>query len=39
MARPVIGMREPKLTVRGWDVAGTVEAVGANVTASRAATR
>jgi NADPH:quinone reductase-like Zn-dependent oxidoreductase len=32
MARPAIGLRRPKLAVRGWDVAGTVEAVGANVT-------
>jgi NADPH:quinone reductase-like Zn-dependent oxidoreductase len=32
MARPVIGFRQPKERVRGWDVAGTVEAVGANVT-------
>ncbi|MET0801762.1 MAG: NAD(P)-dependent alcohol dehydrogenase [Actinomycetota bacterium] len=32
MARPVIGLRRPKVGVRGWDVAGTVEAVGANVT-------
>jgi NADPH:quinone reductase-like Zn-dependent oxidoreductase len=36
MARPVIGLRRPKLAVRGWDLAGTVEAVGANVTAFRA---
>jgi len=35
MARPVIGFRRPKLAVRGWDVAGTVEAVGANVTELR----
>ena len=35
MARPVIGFRGPKIAVRGWDVAGTVEAVGANVTAFR----
>ena len=35
MARPVIGFRRPKVAVRGWDVAGTVEAVGANVTAFR----
>jgi NADPH:quinone reductase-like Zn-dependent oxidoreductase len=32
MARPMMGLRRPKLAVRGWDVAGTVEAVGANVT-------
>jgi NADPH:quinone reductase-like Zn-dependent oxidoreductase len=32
MARPAIGFRRPKVAVRGWDVAGTVEAVGANVT-------
>jgi NADPH:quinone reductase-like Zn-dependent oxidoreductase len=32
MARPVIGFRGPKERVRGWDVAGTVEAVGAKVT-------
>jgi NADPH:quinone reductase-like Zn-dependent oxidoreductase len=32
MARPMIGLRRPKLAVRGWDVAGTVEAIGANVT-------
>ena len=32
MARPVLGLRRPKLAVRGWDLAGTVEAVGANVT-------
>ena len=35
MARLAIGLREPKLKVLGWDVAGTVEAVGANVTAFR----
>jgi len=33
IARPVIGFRGPKERVRGWDVAGTVEALGANVTA------
>ena len=32
MARPMIGFRRPKVRVRGWDVAGTVEAVGAGVT-------
>ncbi|MEO8475865.1 MAG: NAD(P)-dependent alcohol dehydrogenase [Actinomycetota bacterium] len=32
MARPMIGLRRPRIAVRGWDVAGTVEAVGANVT-------
>ena len=31
MARPAIGLGRPKIGVRGWDVAGTVEAVGANV--------
>jgi NADPH:quinone reductase-like Zn-dependent oxidoreductase len=35
MARLAIGLREPKLKVLGWDVAGTVEAVGANVTSFR----
>jgi NADPH:quinone reductase-like Zn-dependent oxidoreductase len=35
MARPVIGFRRPKIAVRGWDVAGTVEAVGAKVSALR----
>ena len=35
MARPMIGLRRPKIAVRGWDVAGTVEAVGAKVTAFR----
>jgi NADPH:quinone reductase-like Zn-dependent oxidoreductase len=32
MARLAIGLRSPKLPVLGWDVAGTVEAVGSNVT-------
>jgi NADPH:quinone reductase-like Zn-dependent oxidoreductase len=32
IARPMIGLRRPKVGVRGWDVAGTVEAVGADVT-------
>jgi NADPH:quinone reductase-like Zn-dependent oxidoreductase len=31
MARLAIGFRRPKIRVRGWDVAGTVEAVGADV--------
>jgi NADPH:quinone reductase-like Zn-dependent oxidoreductase len=35
MARLAIGLREPKLKVLGWDVAGTVDAVGANVTSFR----
>jgi NADPH:quinone reductase-like Zn-dependent oxidoreductase len=33
MARLAVGFRRPKVAVRGWDVAGTVEVVGANVTA------
>ena len=32
MARVAIGVRRPKVRGKGWDVAGTVEAVGANVT-------
>jgi NADPH:quinone reductase-like Zn-dependent oxidoreductase len=32
MARPAIGLRRPKVHVRGWDVAGTVQAVGSGVT-------
>jgi NADPH:quinone reductase-like Zn-dependent oxidoreductase len=32
MARPVLGWRGPKIRIRGWDVAGTVEAVGSAVT-------
>jgi NADPH:quinone reductase-like Zn-dependent oxidoreductase len=35
-ARLAIGFRRPKVRVRGWDVAGTVEAVGAGVTGFRA---
>ena len=31
MARPAIGLRRPKIGVPGWDVAGTVDALGANV--------
>ncbi|MDP9300441.1 MAG: NAD(P)-dependent alcohol dehydrogenase [Actinomycetota bacterium] len=31
MARLAVGFRRPRVAVRGWDVAGTVEAVGANV--------
>jgi NADPH:quinone reductase-like Zn-dependent oxidoreductase len=31
MARPVIGLRGPKVRIRGWDVAGTVEAMGSAV--------
>jgi NADPH:quinone reductase-like Zn-dependent oxidoreductase len=31
MARLVLGLRRPKLRIRGWDVAGTVEAVGSSV--------
>jgi len=32
IARPVYGLRKPKVSVRGTDVAGTVEAVGTAVT-------
>jgi NADPH:quinone reductase-like Zn-dependent oxidoreductase len=35
MARPMLGFRRPKIRVRGWDVAGTAEAVGAGVTTFR----
>jgi NADPH:quinone reductase-like Zn-dependent oxidoreductase len=35
MARPMIGFGKPKEPVRGWDVAGTVEAVGSGVTEFR----
>jgi NADPH:quinone reductase-like Zn-dependent oxidoreductase len=35
IARPVYGLRKPKNAVRGTDVAGTVEAVGAGVTRLR----
>ncbi|HJS26091.1 MAG TPA: NAD(P)-dependent alcohol dehydrogenase [Actinomycetota bacterium] len=34
-ARLMLGFRRPKERVRGWDVAGTVEAVGAEVTEFR----
>ena len=33
MARVAIGLRTPKLPILGWDVAGTVESVGTDVTA------
>ena len=36
MARPALGWGRPKIPIRGWDVAGTVEAVGAAVTEFRA---
>jgi NADPH:quinone reductase-like Zn-dependent oxidoreductase len=32
MARLALGLRAPKVGIRGWDVAGTVEAVGESVT-------
>ena len=35
LARLAVGFRRPKVGVRGWDVAGTVEAVGTNVTEVR----
>ena len=31
MARLALGLRRPKVAIRGWDVSGVVEAVGANV--------
>ena len=31
MARVALGFRKPKIRIRGWDVAGTVEAVGSSV--------
>ncbi len=34
-ARLMIGLRRPKIASPGWDVAGTIEAVGANVTQFR----
>jgi NADPH:quinone reductase-like Zn-dependent oxidoreductase len=33
IARPALGFRRPKIRVRGWDVAGTVESVGDRVDA------
>jgi NADPH:quinone reductase-like Zn-dependent oxidoreductase len=35
MARPVLGWTRPKVKIRGWDVAGTVQAVGPAVTEFR----
>src|SRR5438128_10791817 len=35
MARLAVGFRRPKVAVRGWDVAGAVEAVGASVAGFR----
>jgi NADPH:quinone reductase-like Zn-dependent oxidoreductase len=35
MARPTLGLRRPKERIRGWDAAGTVEAVGSAVTEFR----
>ena len=32
IARPALGWSRPKIRIRGWDVAGTVEAVGSAVT-------
>src|SRR5262245_6609942 len=32
MARPMLGWSKPKVPIRGWDVAGVVEAVGSGVT-------
>src|SRR5918996_2153191 len=34
-ARLFLGVRRPKIRVRGWDVAGTVESIGASVTGIR----
>ena len=36
MARVAIGLRKPKIPIRGWDAAGTVVAVGASVEGLRA---
>jgi NADPH:quinone reductase-like Zn-dependent oxidoreductase len=33
IARPALGFRRPKIRVRGWDVAGTVDSVGERVDA------
>jgi NADPH:quinone reductase-like Zn-dependent oxidoreductase len=35
IARPALGFRGPKIRIRGWDVSGTVEAVGSAVTEFR----
>jgi NADPH:quinone reductase-like Zn-dependent oxidoreductase len=35
MARLALGLRAPKVGIRGWDVAGTVEAVGESITRFR----
>jgi NADPH:quinone reductase-like Zn-dependent oxidoreductase len=35
MARLAVGFRKPKVAVRGWDVAGMVEAVGSSVAGFR----
>src|SRR5688572_15512731 len=32
MARLSLGFKKPKVSVRGWDVAGTIESVGSAVT-------
>ena len=35
LARLMLGLRKPKIAVRGWDLAGTVEAVGSAVSGFR----
>jgi NADPH:quinone reductase-like Zn-dependent oxidoreductase len=35
IARPALGFRRPRIRIRGWDVSGTVEAVGSAVTEFR----